>query len=167
MIMVGVRSVRNGEIPEEFNQASNGPPAEPASEGVQPTARGGAHDSDGDVQMPDAEALSSSTGVPASSAAHVDNPAAGAGSLTGRVRRALDTLRGRATDPDARRLIDEAEADIAAQEARRQTSSFVLWVVGGLYNDGHPILTAPGLFTGQMTHEDLWYVFHRLTFLIE
>jgi hypothetical protein len=32
----------------------------------------------------------------------------------------------------------------------------VLWVVGGLYSNDHPILAVPGLFGGQLDHDDLW-----------
>lgn len=38
------------------------------------------------------------------------------------------------------------------------TRNYVLWVVGGNYPAGHPILTMPHLFTGELSHEDLWYV---------
>ena len=32
----------------------------------------------------------------------------------------------------------------------------MLWVVGGLYSSDHPILAAPGLFGGNLDHDDLW-----------
>lgn len=38
----------------------------------------------------------------------------------------------------------------------RQIHSFLLWVVGGLYAHDSPVLAAPGLFTGNLGHEDLW-----------
>lgn len=36
------------------------------------------------------------------------------------------------------------------------TRNYVIWVIGGHYPAGHPILTVPRLFTGELTHDDLW-----------
>lgn len=41
-------------------------------------------------------------------------------------------------------------------EPSTSTRNYVLWVVGGNYPVGHPILTLPHLFTGELSHEDLW-----------
>ena len=54
----------------------------------------------------------------------------------------------------------EAEAQARAQAAARAaafvTNNYVIWVVGGNYPAGHPILTIPHLFTGELNHDDLW-----------
>lgn len=34
--------------------------------------------------------------------------------------------------------------------------SYLLWIVGGNYPVGHPILTIPNLITGDLDHDDLW-----------
>lgn len=145
MIILGVRSVAPSEIPAEFGE---------------------------DGQQAAAPASPPSAPPPASTR--------GGEGLTGRVRRALDGLRGRAGADDAPAAADDADQQaaaggdaparpsseqvdpaearrlLAALEARRRnTASFVLWVVGGQYPDGHPILTAPGLLTGQMTYNEL------------
>ena len=175
MIVVGVRSVSAAEIPAEFGQAADQqaatPTTEPATPGpvAQPTSsRAGStrssRDADGDSVMSDVSTATRST--------------AGEG-LTGRVRRVLDGLRSRVSSSttsegadrpgaNSRAEVDAATvraaeqrlaAAVAAVDVRRRgTQSFVLWVIGGRYEDGNPILTAPGLLTGQMTHEELWSV---------
>ena len=50
----------------------------------------------------------------------------------------------------------QAEAQAAARAAAFVTNNYVIWVVGGNYPAGHPILTIPHLFTGELNHEDLW-----------
>ncbi|KAJ9112598.1 hypothetical protein QFC19_000618 [Naganishia cerealis] len=42
------------------------------------------------------------------------------------------------------------------------TRNYVLWVVGGNYPVGHPILTLPHLFTGELSHDDLWVLAEAL-----
>lgn len=72
-----------------------------------------------------------------------------AGSWGSRALRSINRLRR----PRAARTTSEAgDADGAF------TRNYVLWVVGGNYPAGHPILTIPHLFTGELSHEDLWYV---------
>jgi hypothetical protein len=48
------------------------------------------------------------------------------------------------------------EAEALARIARAVTNNYVIWVVGGYYPAGHPILTIPHLFTGELSHDDLW-----------
>lgn len=76
-------------------------------------------------------------------------PEAPAGSWGSRALRSINRLRRpRAT----RTTTGASEAD------EEFTRNYVLWVVGGNYPAGHPILTMPHLFTGELSHEDLWYV---------
>jgi hypothetical protein len=76
-------------------------------------------------------------------------PEAPAGSWSSRALRSINRLRRpRAT----RTTTGASEAD------EEFTRNYVLWVVGGNYPAGHPILTMPHLFTGELSHEDLWYV---------
>jgi hypothetical protein len=55
---------------------------------------------------------------------------------------------------------DEQRARQQSEAARRAaafvTNNYVIWVVGGNYPAGHPILTIPHLFTGELNHDDLW-----------
>lgn len=67
-----------------------------------------------------------------------------------RIVRALRALVQR----DEQRARQEAEE--AARAATLSTNNYAIWVVGGNYPAGHPILTIPHLFTGDLNHEDLW-----------
>jgi hypothetical protein len=67
-----------------------------------------------------------------------------------RIMRALRALVQR----DEQRARQQAEA--ARRAAAFVTHNYVIWVVGGNYPAGHPILTIPHLFTGELSHDDLW-----------
>ena len=67
-----------------------------------------------------------------------------------RIMRALRALVQR----DEQRARQQAEA--ARRAAAFITHNYVIWVVGGNYPAGHPILTIPHLFTGELSHDDLW-----------
>lgn len=90
------------------------------------------------------------------------DPSSAADLLSDRVRRVLQNIRNRRsnappTPVDASADDNETDDDTGAGgPSANGTSSFVLWVVGGLYRADHPILAAPGLFTGELDHEDLW-----------
>lgn len=71
------------------------------------------------------------------------------GSWPSRAMRSISRLR---RPRNANANTEATEADDAF------TRNYVLWVVGGNYPAGHPILTIPHLFTGELTHEDLWCV---------
>lgn len=144
VVIVGVRSMTRdintvtaenvAAAPFPFNHTDN-------IQGAQPEADLAAA-SEGVVEAP-------SQATAPSVAEERPPPEAPAGSWGSRALRSINRLRRpRAT----RTTTGASEAD------EEFTRNYVLWVVGGNYPAGHPILTMPHLFTGELSHEDLWYV---------
>ncbi|KAJ9107629.1 hypothetical protein QFC21_001089 [Naganishia friedmannii] len=99
--------------------------------------------------QPDAE-VQPSTDLPELAAPNQERT----GSWSARALRSFNRLRRqRATTRNERE--GEAENDTS-------TRNYVLWVVGGNYPVGHPILTLPHLFTGELSHDDLWVLAEAL-----
>ncbi|GHJ86124.1 hypothetical protein NliqN6_2526 [Naganishia liquefaciens] len=85
--------------------------------------------------------------------AHSEEASRAAGSWGSRALRSINRLR---RPRSAALNTDVTETDEAF------TRNYVLWVVGGNYPAGHPILTIPHLFTGELSHEDLWILAEAL-----
>ncbi|KAJ9123300.1 hypothetical protein QFC22_001498 [Naganishia vaughanmartiniae] len=76
------------------------------------------------------------------------------GSWSARALRSFNRLR--------RQRATARNESAAEAEASTATRNYVLWVVGGNYPVGHPVLTMPHLFTGELSHDDLWVLAEAL-----
>jgi hypothetical protein len=148
VVIVGVRSM-NGDINSltAQNVAAAPFPFNPTDDiqGVAPAQEGA-------PEVPEATAEASDPGSRPRPAAPQRSRSADArppGSWGSRAMRSINRLRR------PRNAITNTEA---ADTDEAFTRNYVLWVVGGNYPAGHPILTIPHLFTGELTHEDLWCV---------
>lgn len=147
VVIVGVRSM-NGDInsltaqnvaaaPFPFNPTDDIQGPAPAQDGESAPATG---ERIGAANQPRSDA--------SQRAQSPDAPRA-SGSWGNRAMRSINRLR---RPRSAATNTEGTEADEAF------TRNYVLWVVGGNYPAGHPILTIPHLFTGELSHEDLWHV---------
>lgn len=148
VVIVGVRSM-NGDInsltaqnvaaaPFPFNPTDDIQGPAPVQEGeAEPTGATGEPSDTGSRPRPS---------VPQRSQSADARPP---GSWGSRAMRSINRLRR------PRNAITNVEATDTDEAFTR---NYVLWVVGGNYPAGHPILTIPHLFTGELTHEDLWCV---------
>ncbi|KAI5455271.1 hypothetical protein NCC49_000087 [Naganishia albida] len=144
VVIVGVRSMTRiistvtaenvAAAPFPFNHTDN-------IQGVPPGAEEGSAAAQ-DTEAPAGEQTAMEPTEPSSSAS--------TGSWGSRALRSINRLR---RPRAARTTAGATEAD-----DDEFTRNYVLWVVGGNYPTGHPILTMPHLFTGELSHEDLWQV---------
>lgn len=98
-----------------------------------------------ETPQPDADAQPS-TDLPELAAPNQERT----GSWSARALRSFNRLR-------RQRATTRSEIEGQAENST-STRNYVLWVVGGNYPVGHPILTLPHLFTGELSHDDLWCV---------
>lgn len=96
--------------------------------------------------------LSNITTPPASAAPTGERPARRSrSSFLGALRAMGIQRRSRSQDrSDDRNSVEQPAAPAVT------TRNYVIWVMGGYYPPGHPILTVPRLLTGELSHDDLW-----------
>lgn len=168
-VIVGVRSISRdistitgqtaSQAPFPFSDAADmqdhtQDEATPASAtGTTDTTTAASTENSNDTNTPTTNTADPATTDQTTDGAESSTPTTGAQAApTNRMMRVIRALVQR----DGQRA-RQAEAQAAsARAAASVTNNYVIWVVGGNYPAGHPILTIPHLFTGELNHEDLW-----------